>query len=92
MDMALGGLTVFRTDGEDLYVYETNSKNQNQYRYKGRWSSMKILTDTIHIKDTDSKIVELKYTRHGPVVFEDRENNLAYAVRAAWMEIGGSPT
>ena len=85
------GLTVFRTDGEDLYVYETNPKNQNQYRYKGRWSSMKILTDTIHIKNSDSIIVELKYTRHGPVVFEDKENNLAYAVRAAWMEIGGSP-
>jgi penicillin amidase len=33
----------------------------------------------------------LKYTRHGPVVFEDRERNLAYAVRAAWMEIGGAP-
>ena len=69
-----------------ICMYETNSENQNQCRYKGRWSSMKILTDYLsHIKDTDSKIVELKYTRHGPVVFEDRENNLAYAVRAAWM-------
>ena len=85
------GLTVFRTDGEDLYVYKTNPKNKNQYRYKGRWVTMKVISDTIHIKDSESKIVELKYTRHGPVVFEDRDSNTAYAIRSAWMEIGGSP-
>lgn len=31
------GLTVFRTDGEDLYVYDTNPDNPNQYRYDGAW-------------------------------------------------------
>ena len=35
--------------------------------------------------------VELKYTRHGPVVFEDRTHHKAYAVRAAWREIGSAP-
>ncbi len=35
--------------------------------------------------------MELKYTRHGPVVYEDKVHHKAYAVRAAWREIGGAP-
>ena len=85
------GLTVFSTDGEDLYVYETNPNNPNQYRYKNRWADMNIIVDTIIIKNDDNQVVDLKYTRHGPVVYEDKVNNIAYAVRSAWMEIGGSP-
>lgn len=85
------GLTVFSTDGEDLYVYETNPRNANQYRYRGEWESMTVLTEEIQVKGQGAHTAELKYTRHGPVVFEDEDRNLAYAVRAAWMEIGGAP-
>lgn len=85
------GLTVFATDGEDLYVYETNPENPNQYRYEGRWEDMRVIRETIPVKGQAPAEAELKYTRHGPVVFEDRENGKAYAVRAAWMEIGGAP-
>lgn len=85
------GLTVFATDGEDLYVYETNPANPHEYRYRGAWEAMTILTEEIPVKGAAPHVAELKYTRHGPVVFEDRDRNLAYAVRAAWMEVGGAP-
>jgi penicillin amidase len=85
------GLTVFATDAEDLYVYETNPSNPNQYRYRGEWEEMSVMTETISVKGQSDHTVELKYTRHGPVVFEDDGRDLAYAVRAGWMEIGGSP-
>ncbi|MDG2250627.1 MAG: penicillin acylase family protein [Gammaproteobacteria bacterium] len=85
------GLTVFNTDGEDLYVYETNPLNSNQYRYNGYWEEMRVISETIKVKGSEPVELELKYTRHGPVSFEDAENNLAYAVRPAWMEIGGAP-
>ena len=85
------GLTVFATDGEDLYVYETNPSDPNQYRYRGEWESMTSVVEEIPVRGRDAHTAELKYTRHGPVVFEDHERNLAYAVRAAWMEVGGSP-
>ncbi len=85
------GLTVFPTDGEDLYVYETNPDNPDEYRYQGRWEEMQVIEETIEVKGQDAVEAELKYTRHGPVVFEDEENNVAYAVRAAWREIGGAP-
>ena len=85
------GLTVFRTDGEDLYVYETNPADPNQYRYQGRWEAMSVIQDVIPVRGGADESVELRYTRHGPVVFEDRARNVAYAVRAAWMEVGGAP-
>jgi penicillin amidase len=85
------GLTVFATDGEDLYVYDTNPENPNQYRYRGNWEAMTVIRDTIPVKGRGPEVVELKYTRHGPVVYEDRARRKAFAVRAAWMEIGGAP-
>ncbi len=85
------GLTVFNTDGEDLYVYEINPDDPSQYRYLGEWEEMRVISETIGVKDASPVSVELKYTRHGPVVFEDKENSLAYAIRPAWMEVGGSP-
>ena len=85
------GLTVFNTDGEDLLVYETNPDNSNQYRYNGQWEAMRVIEETIDVKGGGPVAVELKYTRHGPVSFEDAERNLAYAVRPAWMEFGGAP-
>ena len=52
---------------------------------------MRVISETINVKNSNSVTVDLKYTRHGPVVFEDIDNNLAYAIRPAWMEPGGSP-
>ena len=85
------GLTVFRTDGEDLYVYELNPDNPNQYKYKGDWVDMTKITETIKIKGLDNRKVDLYYTQHGPVTYIDTKNNVAYAVRCAWLEPGGSP-
>ena len=85
------GLTIFGQDAEDLYVYDTNPANANEYRYKGGWEPMRVIADTIAVKGAKPEPVELKYTRHGPVVFEDRANRKAYALRAAWLEPGGAP-
>ena len=85
------GLTVFITDAEDLYVYKINPNNKNQYWYQGAWESMRTIEEKIPVKGQQDVSVTLKYTRHGPVVFEDEANNVAYAVRCGWAEIGGSP-
>jgi penicillin amidase len=85
------GLTIFGSDGEDLYVYETNPAHANQYRYRGAWEDMRVLEETIPVKGRTPAVVKLKYTRHGPVLFEDAAHHRAYALRAAWMEIGSAP-
>lgn len=85
------GLTIFGNDNEDLYVYDVNPANPNEYRYQGGWEAMRVVADTIPVKGEKPETVELKFTRHGPVIFEDRANRKAYAVRAAWMEPGSAP-
>jgi len=85
------GLTIFGTDSEDLYVYDTNPANPLQYKYKGGWEAMSVIKDSIAVKGEEPRAVELKYTRHGPVIYEDKVHHKAYAVRAAWREVGGAP-
>lgn len=85
------GLTVFETDAEDLYIYRTNPDNPNQYWYQGAWENMRIIVDTIAVKGQEPVIVDHKYTRHGPVLYENLEQQQACALRCGWLEIGGSP-
>ena len=85
------GLTIFGTDGEDLYVYDTNPANPLQYKYKDGWETMRVIHETVPVKGEAARDVTLKYTRHGPVVFEDAIHHKAYAVRAAWLETGSAP-
>ena len=85
------GLTVFRTDAEDLYIYDVNPENPSQYNYKGKWVDFKIINEKIKVKDDEDEIVDLFYTVHGPVTFIDKNRKKAYALRNGWSEIGGSP-
>ncbi len=85
------GLTIFATDGEDLYVYRTNPKNRRQYWYQGAWTPMRVVRETIPVKGQPPVTADLAYTKHGPVVYEDTLKNVAYAVRAAWLDAGGAP-
>ncbi|MEZ5293696.1 MAG: penicillin acylase family protein [Vicinamibacterales bacterium] len=85
------GLTIFGTDSEDLYVYETNPANPNEYRYQGRWEAMRVVSESIPVKGQAAAKVDLKFTRHGPVLYEDAAHRRVYALRAAWLEPGGAP-
>jgi len=71
--------------------YDVNPANVNEYKYQGRWEPMRVTTDTVAVKGEKPVTVELKHTRHGPVIFEDAANHKAYALRAAWMEPGSAP-
>jgi penicillin amidase len=52
---------------------------------------MRTIRETIAVRGEAPEPVELKYTRHGPVLHVDLAHHKAYALRAAWMEIGNSP-
>ncbi len=85
------GLTIFSIDHEDLYVYETNPENPDEYRYRDGWESMKVESQEILVRSSSPEEATLKFTRHGPVIYEDATSGVAFAVRAAWLEPGMSP-
>lgn len=85
------GLTIFSIDQEDLYVYETNPQNASEYRYGKGWEEMEVENQRMPIEGQEPVEVELKFTRHGPVIHEDPQRHKAFAVRAAWLEAGMAP-
>tara|TARA_B100001057_G_scaffold54671_1_gene48575 strand:+ start:1872 stop:4277 length:2406 start_codon:yes stop_codon:yes gene_type:complete len=85
------GLTVFRTDGEDLYQYRLNPKDPSKYWHKGKWLKFKVIEEEIPVKGESQKKIKLYYTIHGPVTYINEEKFIAFGVRCAWLEIGGSP-
>ena len=90
-DHGAWGLTIFQSDAEDLYVYELNPANPNQYKYQSKWEDMTLIEEQIAIKGQPDSLVTLRYTRHGPVTYLDTQNHRAAAVRAAWLEPGAAP-
>ncbi len=84
------GLTIFGTDQEDLYVYETKAGDPESYRYKGKWEKMRLVRDTIAVKGGAPVDIELRYTRHGPVLRQETSGNRAFALRTTWSEPGAS--
>jgi len=85
------GLTVYRTDGEDLYIYDLNPDNYRQYLYNNEWIDMRSITETIQVKNQADVEVQLDYSLHGPITLIDTLGLKAYAVKCAWLEPGGSP-
>jgi penicillin amidase len=81
------GFTILGIDQQDLYVEETDPQNPNRYKYRESWLDMRVEKDQIKVKGQAPVEVELKFTRHGPVVHEDRGKNRAYVLR--W--IGAEP-
>jgi penicillin amidase len=79
------GLTIFYVDQEDLYVYQTRG---DRYRYKGGWEPMRTIRETIEVKGESPREVELRFTRHGPVIRQDDAKGRAFAVRTVWNAPG----
>lgn len=90
-DWTAFGFTSFPVDEEDLYVYELNPTNPDQYKYQGRWESLQIVREEIKVKGQGAIPVELKFTRNGPLIYVERAKNRGFAVRSAWLEPGTAP-
>jgi len=85
------GLTIFSIDQEDLYVYALNPANPRQYRYRDGWENFRVVKEKIAVRGARPVTVELRFTRHGPVIFEEPGKQRALAVRTAWNAPGMAP-
>lgn len=85
------GLTIVGTDQHDVYVEEINPANPNEVRWHGRWEPIRAVRENIHVKGREPQTVELRFTRHGPIFYEDRARHRAYALRSALHEPGTAP-
>ena len=84
------GLTIVGTDQSDVYVEQVNPQNPNEVRWNGAWEPLRLEYDTIRVKGAEPEVVELKFSRHGPIFHEDTVNHRAYAIRSTMHEPGST--
>ena len=71
------GFTIFGLDQQDLYLEELNPANPSQYKTAEGWETMQIRKETFGVGGGKSVQVNLKFTHHGPVLWEDGKRALA---------------
>lgn len=82
------GLTIVGTDQADVFVEQLNPANPDEALWRGEWYPLETVLDTIPVRGQPPEIVELRYSRHGPVFYTDSANHVAYALRATSSEPG----
>ncbi|MDX2044698.1 MAG: penicillin acylase family protein [Acidobacteriota bacterium] len=83
------GFTIVGIDQQDLYVEETNPANPNEYRWQGKWQPMRVERESLKVKgEATPREVVLKFTHHGPVVYEDPKLHRAYSLKWVGSEPG----
>ncbi len=82
------GFTIVGIDQQDLYVEKVNPENPEEYRYRNAWKKFETERQTIPVKGERAQTVELRFTVHGPVIYEDAARHRAYALRWVGSEPG----
>jgi penicillin amidase len=83
------GFTIVGIDQQDLYVEEINPANPKEYRYRGKWTPLRVEREQIKVKgESKPREIELKFTTHGPVIYEDAERHRAFTLRWVGSEPG----
>ena len=82
------GFTFAGTDMVDVFVEEVNPENPNEVRWRGSWEPLRIVREEIRVKGEAPRPIEMKFSRHGPIFFEDAANHRAYAVQSVVQQPG----
>src|SRR6185295_9448946 len=85
------GFTIVGIDQQDLYVEETRPGQPGQpdeVKTKDGWVPMQVEHQQIAVKGQAPVEVDLKWTPHGPVIYEDPARHRAYALRWVGSEPG----
>ena len=62
------GVTNLGPDVQDLYLEKINPDNSAQCEFMGQWEQMEVVTEEIKVKDEESVFLEVRLTRHGPLL------------------------
>jgi penicillin amidase len=67
-----------------------NPADPTEYLNRGEWKKFEVDQQSVDVKGQGRKNVELKYTVHGPVIYEDDTRHRAYALRWVGTAAGGA--
>ena len=96
------GVTNLGPDVQDLFIEKINPADPNQYEVNGAWVDMDVHEETIKVAGGDSVTIEVKATRHGPIIsdaygdLDDFSNSGVetpepYAIALRWTALDTNP-
>jgi penicillin amidase len=81
-DRIAWGFTFAGTDMVDVFVEELHPEDDDLVLWQGEWEPLRVIEEEIPVRGQAPETVTLKFSRHGPVFYEDLENRRAYAVQS----------
>jgi penicillin amidase len=82
------GWTIFGMDQQDLYLETIDPDDALRYKAENAFQRLQLQESTFHVKGQADITVQLKFTRHGPVLWEDLATHRALALRWVGSEPG----
>jgi penicillin amidase len=82
------GWTIFGMDQQDLYLESIDPGDAQRYKTENGFDRLQIQDSTFYVKGQSDVTVQLKFTRHGPVLWEDPATHRALALRWVGSEPG----
>jgi len=82
------GWTIFGMDQQDLYLETIHPGDAQRYKTETVFEQLQVQDSTFHVKGQADVTVQLKFTRHGPVLWEDPATHRALALRWVGAEPG----
>ena len=62
------GITMFENDDVDFFMETPNPENLKQVKFKDQWEELKSRNEIIHVKDKEDVVLEVRSSRHGPII------------------------
>lgn len=84
------GFTIVGIDQQDIFVEQTSPDDPTLYRFRGEWQKMRVEHEQLKVKGREPIDLELHFTRHGPLIYEDAKAHRAYALKWVGMEPGSA--
>ena len=78
-------ITMFENDDLDLYGETFNPENPNLVKFKGEWSPIETITETIEVKGEPDEILTIRITPHGPVISDFIKGYTGTPVALSWV-------
>jgi penicillin G amidase len=71
------GFTIFGMDQQDFYLETLNPNDATLYKTANGWARLKEIKETIAVRGAAPVSVILRFTRHGPILWQDERRALA---------------
>jgi penicillin amidase len=82
------GLTIVGIDQGDIFVERLNPEDPGQVWHGDGWEDLRSVTETLAVDGQADRVLTLEFSHHGPILYKDVDENLAYALRTVLSEPG----